>query len=99
MRGVSRGIVAAALAALAVAPPAAAQPADPDAGFYRAEIVGVTPAVTGVSARVDPAGEWIEVANTGPDEVIVLGYSREPYLRITASGVQENDRSSSAVLN
>src|SRR5690242_8653120 len=100
MRSVARGIAAAALATLVVAPPAAAQTtADPDAGFYRAEITGITPAVPGVTARVGPIGEWIEVTNAGPDEVVVLGYAKEPYLRITATGVQENERSSSAVLN
>ncbi len=36
--------------------------------------------------RVDPAGEWIELTDTGPDEVIVLGYTREPYLRLADPG-------------
>jgi hypothetical protein len=39
------------------------------------------------------------VTNAGPSEVVILGYAKEPYLRVTAAGVQENELSSSAVLN
>jgi hypothetical protein len=102
MRGVRR--LAAVAGAVVVgtvllAQPAGAHAASPDTNYYRAEITGITPAVAGVTARVDPVGEWIEVTNTGPAEVIILGYAREPYLRVTAAGVQENELSSSAVLN
>lgn len=96
-----RYLLGAALVAatLLVAQPAAAHPADPDSPYYRAEITGMSPAVAGVTARVDTGGEWIEMANAGPAEVVVLGYSREPYLRLTAGGAEENELSQSAVLN
>jgi hypothetical protein len=72
----------------------------PDASYYRAELTGgVTPAVPGVAARVDPDGEWLELSNTGPATVVVLGYTGEPYLRITATEAAENELSQTTYLN
>jgi hypothetical protein len=71
----------------------------PDAGFYRTSLSGLTPQPSGVTVRVDPAGEWIELTNTGPDEVIVLGYTRESYLRVSAAQVDENQLSQTTYLN
>ncbi|MEU2616339.1 hypothetical protein ABZ570_32980 [Micromonospora sp. NPDC007271] len=71
----------------------------PDAAYYRADLDAVTPPPPGVRVRVDPGGEWIEITNSGPAEVVVLGYSREPYLRITATTVQENQLSQTTYLN
>jgi hypothetical protein len=48
---------------------------------------------------VDPAGEWIELANAGSAEVIVLGYTREPYLRVSATTVEENQLFQTTYLN
>ncbi|WP_157739947.1 hypothetical protein [Micromonospora narathiwatensis] len=106
MGGWSRRAVAVlgAVIAVAAAPavPAAGhggrQPI-PDAAYYRADLAAVTPQPAGVGVRVDPGGEWIEITNAGPAEVIVLGYSREPYLRITATTVQENQLSQTTYLN
>ncbi|MET8907566.1 hypothetical protein [Micromonospora sp. NPDC004551] len=71
----------------------------PDAAYYRADVNAVTPSRPDIQVRVDPGGEWLELTNTGPDEVIVLGYTREPYLRITATSVQENQLSQTTYLN
>jgi hypothetical protein len=71
----------------------------PDAAYYRADLLAVSPSPPGVQVRLDPAGEWIELANTGPAEVVVLGYTREPYLRVTATTVQENQLSQTTYLN
>ncbi|MGC9669576.1 hypothetical protein ACNTMW_23865 [Planosporangium sp. 12N6] len=72
----------------------------PDAPYYRTEITGgVTPVTAGVTASVDPAGEWVELSNAGPAAVVVLGYTGEPYLRITSSGVEENQLSQTTYLN
>ncbi|MFJ8579514.1 hypothetical protein [Micromonospora sp. NPDC093277] len=71
----------------------------PDAAYYRAELHAVTPPRPDIQVQVDPGGEWIELTNNGPDEVIVLGYTREPYLRITATSVQENELSQTTYLN
>ncbi|MEU8264021.1 hypothetical protein AB0C02_25790 [Micromonospora sp. NPDC048999] len=71
----------------------------PDAAYYRADLGAVTPQPAGIRVGVDRGGEWIEITNSGSDEVIVLGYSREPYLRITATTVQENQLSQTTYLN
>jgi hypothetical protein len=70
----------------------------PDAAFYRTEITQVT-SVPGVTAKVDPAGDWLELTNTGAATVIVYGYMGEPYLRVTTGGVDENEVSPSTYLN
>ena len=66
---------------------------------YRSEIIGVTPALPGVHVRLLDLGNRVEVVNTGPVDVIVLGYQGEPYLRVGPSGVFENRRSPSVALN
>jgi hypothetical protein len=92
--------VAAALALAALAPgPAAAHGPVPDAAYYRTALGDGHGLPAGVTAAVDPAGEWVQLAYTGPAEVVVLGYTREPYLRITAHGVAENLRSPATCLN
>jgi hypothetical protein len=74
-------------------------PGATDAPYYRTEVTGVSPAVPGVTASADPAGDWIGLTNTGPAVVIVLGYTREPYLRLTATGADENELSPTTYIN
>jgi hypothetical protein len=93
-----------ALAPLSVAlgsGPAAAHsgPRVPDAAYYRTGFTGIAPQVAGVAARVDPGGEWVELTYSGTGEIIVLGYTREPYLRVTATSVEENLLSQTTYLN
>jgi hypothetical protein len=71
----------------------------PDAAFYRTEVTTVTPQPASVTVRADPAGDYLELTNTGATPVIVLGYLAEPYLRVTAGGVEENAISPSAYIN
>ncbi|OLB80440.1 MAG: hypothetical protein AUI14_06800 [Actinobacteria bacterium 13_2_20CM_2_71_6] len=71
----------------------------PDAAFYRTDITEVAHQPAGVSVRVDPAGEFLELTNAGTATVIVYGYLGEPYLRVTATGVEENQVSPSTYLN
>jgi len=66
---------------------------------YRSEIVGVNPALTGVSVRLLDLGNRVELVNTGAVDVVVLGYQGEPYLRVGPGGVFENSRSPSVALN
>ena len=94
----------AALALMIVTPAPAAQAHGgsqpiPDAAFYRTDLTGVAPQPDGVTVRVDPGGEWIELTNAGPAVVIVLGYTREPYLRVSATSVEENELSETTILN
>jgi hypothetical protein len=71
----------------------------PDAAYYRTGFSDVAPTPPGITVRVDPAGEWLELTNKGPALVLVLGYSREPYLRITSTVVEENQLSPTTYLN
>jgi len=98
-------VVAVAIAAvsLAAAAPAAAHGANgqpiPDAAHYLSQITAISPAVPGLTAGVDPRGEWIEVTNATGRTLTVLGYAREPYLRVDASGVSQNAYSPTLTLN
>jgi hypothetical protein len=92
--------VAAAVVVVATAAPASAHGGSPipDAAYYRTAITQVSSA-PGVSAAVDPAGEWLELTDTGSATVLVLGYLGEPYLRLTATGTDENEIAPSTYLN
>jgi hypothetical protein len=101
-RAVNRTCLVLALAfvpVFALAGPAAAHVAIPDVAYYRTAITQVTPAQPQVTVRVDPRGDWIELTNTGPVDVTVLGYGREPYLKVSAGGVEENELSPTTYLN
>jgi hypothetical protein len=88
------------LAALVVvAPTAAAHDHGSDSAPYDSRILSVVPPVAGLSVTTSDAGEYLNLANTGPTTVIVEGYQREPYLKITNGGVWENQRSESTYLN
>jgi hypothetical protein len=101
----ARGCAAAVLSCAAVLLPADAAAARglaqqvSDAAFYRTELSAVEPTPAGVTVRVDPGGEWIEMTATGPSEIIVLGYTGEPFLRIAAGVVEENQLSPTTFLN
>ena len=71
----------------------------PDAKHYLTQIDGITPTVVGLTAKVDPRGEWVEVTNATGKDLTIFGYAHEPYLRITPAGLSENVRSVSAPLN
>lgn len=77
-----------------VASPAAAHAT----GTYRTAVASVRPRVPGLRVTVTKDGNWVEVTNTGPAPVLVLGYEGEPYLRIGPSGSWRNSRSSTAAL-
>src|SRR4051812_46472370 len=96
-------LVAAAVAALVVAPaaPAAAHtvtgvgPTD-----YRSEVVGIAPPVDGVTVRVLDLGRRVEVVNRSGRDLVVLGYDGDDYLWLRPGrGVYENTRSPSVALN
>ena len=79
--------------------PAVAHGGGRDAAYYRTEFTEMVPQPPDVSAHVDPAGEWIELTYTGAGNVVVMGYLREPYLRIAATSVEENALSQTTYLN
>ena len=99
--GALRVVVAAAVLVGATAGPAAAhvigtgaQPTN-----YRTGVRGVAPAVPGLEARTVAAGDRLELVNGTGQEVLVLGYRLEPYLRVGPDGAFENRRSPSAYAN
>ncbi len=69
------------------------------ASNYRTEVRGIDPPIPGVTARVVDRGNQIELVNHGAQEITVLGYQNEPYLRIGPAGVFENERSPSTFSN
>jgi hypothetical protein len=99
MRRVALAAVVAGLTVLSTAPPAAAhtvtgvRPTN-----YASRLLGLHPSVTDIDVRLLDLGRRIELRNRGP-EVVVLGYSNEPYLRIGPSGVFENRRSATTYQN
>jgi hypothetical protein len=71
----------------------------PDSAHYLSQITAINPPTPGLSASIDPRGEWIEVANTNGQTLTILGYAHEPYLQITPAGVAENLSSPTRQLN
>ena len=82
------------------AEPAAAHAlgAGTEASNYRTGIRGIEQGAPGISVRTVP-GEQLELTNRSDQEVVVLGYRLEPYLRIGPGGVYENQRSPSTYTN
>jgi hypothetical protein len=65
---------------------------------YRTGVRGIEPAVPGLEAR-NLTGDRLELVNETGEEVLVLGYRLEPYLRVGPDGAFENRRSPSAYAN
>lgn len=66
---------------------------------YRARIQDLTPSPPGISVHLVEAGGRVELTNRTPQELTILGYEDEPYLRIGPRGVFENRRSPAVYLN
>jgi len=66
---------------------------------YETVVRGVSPALAGLHATASDLGEKIELRNESPRTVVVVGYSKEPYLRIGPGGVWENRNSPAVFLN
>jgi hypothetical protein len=66
---------------------------------YETVLQSVSPRVDGVSVHVTDLGTKVEVTNDSGRDLVVLGYSSEPYLRIGPDGVFENTRSPATSLN
>lgn len=86
-----------ALLALLALPAAAAAHAGETAGTdYRTDILAVP---AGVEARIVGGDDRMVLTRTTADEVVVLGYGGEPYLRLDDEGVWENRNSPAVALN
>jgi hypothetical protein len=78
--------------------PAAADPAGPS--DFRSVVTGIEPPVQGVHAEVTGGDTFLELRVDLGTEVVVRGYSGEPYLRFAKDGtVQRNRRSAATFLN
>ena len=103
MRGTRRGALVVLIgtgALVAAAPPAAAHTVTGVAATnYRSRITSIAPATPGLRVRLLDLGRRVELVNSTRAEIVVLGYSGEPYLRIGAGGVFENVRSPAIYLN
>jgi hypothetical protein len=54
---------------------------------YRTRVLAVRPPVPGLSVEVVDAGARLRLTNSGPDDVVVLGYRSEPWLRVPPGSV------------
>jgi hypothetical protein len=92
-----RSAALAAVALVVVAPTATAHQGNPN---FRSETRGLTPAVRGIDVSVVNYDDSLELTNRSSETVVVVGYRKEPFLRIAADGtVEVNKRSPSYYLN
>ena len=85
---------------LLTAPPALAHALDGAApSNYRTRILEIEPQLPGIDIEVVEAGNRLALTNTSPEEVVVSGYAKEPYLRVGPQGVFENLRSPATYRN
>ena len=63
---------------------------------FQARVGGLTPAATGVHARVLDGDLLLELRVASPQVVIVLGFVGEPFLRFSSAGVEVNAASPTA---
>lgn len=78
--------------------PAAAHTRAGSATDWHSEITSA-PELTGVTWRLYPTADYIEVTNDGDQDLTIRGYEGEPYLRIGPDGVRENLNSPATYLN
>jgi len=99
-----RRVLLAVLACVAVlllpaSPAAAHSVGGVGATNFRTTLSALTPAVPGVTLRVIENGSKLELSNTTGTDVVVAGYSGEPYARVGPAGVFLNDNSPATYLN
>ncbi len=83
---------------LATEAPASADAAGPT--DYKSEIISVTGDPSSFDIRIIGGDAFVELTLRGANEITILGYQGEPYLRFDASGaVWENQRSPAKWLN
>jgi hypothetical protein len=93
-------VLLAVLASLAVGSPASAHVGGGAAGSdFDGRVLSVRPDVPGISVRILSFGDEFELVNDTSTEVLVPGYSDEPYLRIGPDGVWRNARSPATYIN
>jgi hypothetical protein len=91
-------LLGAALVATTARPAAAHGVGGVEPTNYETRVGGIVPPTPGIEARID-VDDRLELRNETDHELTVLGYQREPYLRIGPRGVWENARSPAVFLN
>jgi len=87
-------------ALIATAPPAAAHGvAGVQPSNYQTRVLAITPAVDGITLRPVDLGDRLELRNDTSEDVLVLGYAGEPYLKVGPRGAFENMRSPATYAN
>lgn len=100
MRRIPLTVASALLWLIALASPAAAHAvAGEDASNFLTRLVSITPEMDGLHMEVLENGNRIELTNDTDQEIVILGYQDEPYLRVGPDGVAENVRSPATYLN
>jgi len=84
---------------LAAAPASAHNVSGVSATNFHTRLKSVTPAVPGLTVKVVEAGSRLELTNHSGQEVVVLGYKDEPYLRVGPEGVFQNRLSPATYIN
>jgi hypothetical protein len=95
---VTRVAVTAALSALVLCPAAAAHGGGGARGF-KSTVTAVVPPTPGLEATVLESDDRIGLRNKTGKTILVFGYEREPYLRMTSDAVYRNARSPATYLN
>ncbi len=87
------------IAALAASPAAFGHGAGGAPLGYTSTVTGVQPAVPGMKLEVLDSDDRLRLTSESSEEIVVLGYEDEPYLRITPNGVFRNVHSPATYLN
>jgi hypothetical protein len=91
-------IVAIVLAAFG-APAEAREVSGVGATNFQTRVTSVTPNVRGIRVSAVELGSRLELTNETGEDIVVLGYQDEPYLRVGPHGVFENVRSPAVYIN
>src|SRR5215210_1450622 len=92
---------AALIIALTLGPaaPAAAHGGGSFTSDYRTTLTAVSPDDPALDVSIVDVDGTLELTWGGASELVVVGYEGEPYLRVTAAGVDRNVRSPATYLN
>jgi hypothetical protein len=85
--------------AVAAAPASAHSVSGVSATNFHTSLTSITPEVPGLDVKVIEAGSRLQLENHTGQEVLVLGYKDEPYLRVGPEGVFQNRLSPATYLN
>jgi hydrogenase/urease accessory protein HupE len=82
------------------APPRQVDPIpEDDQELYHSRVLRISPAITGLEARILGGDERIQVSWTGQPPLVIEGTQGEPMIRLSSDGVEVNERSPSVYLS